>query len=319
MLEEQLRIRSGADPLGRVTAELNALPELSMLPPSEAFSAVGNAAADRICGVVPHAAGIGVDQGADQGYEVSQMPAAPCTALPQEGCSSSLQVLPADTGPGVAAVPTGNPQQLQQQMQQLPRVQEEAFSSPSHRRVESSPRGKMGYTSKPCWPAVAPSWIQQSPQSQRNASGYQQVQVQVHRSQASAALPGGTRPGNEQPPSAALTPFGVPALDQSALFRQTPSPGSAAQGSAVAAALNQTKAPSPISQTHHQTARQTPPPGSITTSSYQPNRQTPPGHPSRQTPPPGTTIGATVSSRKTPSPQSTAPARNMPSPHAQQS
>lgn len=55
LLEEQLRIRSGSDYLGRdAVGELGALPELGLLPPADAWAAVGRGAADRICGAVPH-------------------------------------------------------------------------------------------------------------------------------------------------------------------------------------------------------------------------------------------------------------------------
>lgn len=55
LLEEQLRIRSGSDYLGRDTVgELGALPELGLLAPADAWAAVGRGAADRICGAVPH-------------------------------------------------------------------------------------------------------------------------------------------------------------------------------------------------------------------------------------------------------------------------
>mmetsp|Transcript_105256 Transcript_105256/g.202165 ORF Transcript_105256/g.202165 Transcript_105256/m.202165 type:complete len:513 (-) Transcript_105256:118-1656(-) len=55
LLEEQLRIRSGSDYLGRDTfGELGALPELGLLAPADAWAAVGRGAADRICGAVPH-------------------------------------------------------------------------------------------------------------------------------------------------------------------------------------------------------------------------------------------------------------------------
>merc|ERR1719491_769009 len=57
LVEEQLRIRSGFDPLGHDADPMGAsLAELALLPPSDAWAVVGRGAADRICGVVPHGA-----------------------------------------------------------------------------------------------------------------------------------------------------------------------------------------------------------------------------------------------------------------------
>jgi len=54
LLEEQLRIRSGSEPVGREALELQALLELGALPPQDAWAAVGTGEADRFCGVTPH-------------------------------------------------------------------------------------------------------------------------------------------------------------------------------------------------------------------------------------------------------------------------
>lgn len=53
LLEEQLRLRSGSEPLGRAAPELDTAPELGTMTPAEAFSSVGLGAADRICGHTP--------------------------------------------------------------------------------------------------------------------------------------------------------------------------------------------------------------------------------------------------------------------------
>lgn len=57
LVEEQLRIRSGFDPLGHDSDPMGAaLSELALLPAADAWAVVGRGAADRICGVVPHGA-----------------------------------------------------------------------------------------------------------------------------------------------------------------------------------------------------------------------------------------------------------------------
>lgn len=108
LLEEQLHIRSGFDSLGHDAAPEfgGALPELALLPPADAWAAVGRGAADRICGVTPHSAmdfqqkrsvsefSADSDVGPAAGNDVSPGPLSPTGTEPFDSNGTAQAVAP---------------------------------------------------------------------------------------------------------------------------------------------------------------------------------------------------------------------------------